>query len=333
MDMKDPLLSHQYEAVLALANHFERIIVITGKTGEISKHPKIEILSTDWTPGEKFRNMAQLFKIAIPVIVRGQFHSVFFHMTDLQCALLSPIVRLRQRRQFLWYAHSHKSSYLAWSLKWITSVITSTPGSCPITGQRVIAIGQAIDEKRFSPIPFNELNLNKLIHIGRFDKSKNIDLLISESEKLHELFPLIELKIVGKPSNSESQYWATKLITTNKEKSDMSWLTFEDSINRNQFPTIMAENGCFFHAYMGSLDKTLIESTMLRVPVVSLNPEYLSIFGSWSKKKEVNLFDEYVALRGKSNKEIEIELNRRLSIAQQNHSLGNWVKQLKFILN
>jgi hypothetical protein len=110
------------------------------------------------------------------------------------------------------------------------------------------------------------------------------------------------------------------------------WLNFSRSIPRNQFPEKMAENGCFFHAYIGSLDKTLVESTMLGVPVVTINPEYISLFGRWASAGTTNLVEEYRALRSISFKEIEGELARRRMIAVTNHSLTNWTSQLAHLL-
>ena len=106
MDRNDPLLSHQYEAVDGLAKKYSNITVITGRVGKVTTNPKIQIISTNWVQGHNIRNLLKLALKAIPEIMHGDFQSVFFHMTDLQCALFSPLIRLRKRRQFLWYAHT-----------------------------------------------------------------------------------------------------------------------------------------------------------------------------------------------------------------------------------
>ena len=332
MDSTDPLLSHQYEAVAELSVKFNEITVITGRIGVVEKDASIRIISSDWAPGHRIRSVLRLLRVATPIILRGNYSSVFFHMTDVQAAILSPLIRLRHRRQYLWYAHTYKSSYLRWASTWVSGIITSTVGSCPIKGDRVIPIGQAIDESKFPVLPFEKLKLDKLIHIGRFDKSKNIDLLVSEFKDLRKLFPEISLTLVGNSSNSESHSWAKKLINDNRDYVDEAALTFRDAILRSQFPDVLAENGCFFHAYTGSLDKTLIESTMMRVPVLTINPEYLSIFGSWSKRHQVSLRDEYKALRSLSAKEMQGELERRLTMVKEKHSLVNWINQLNSLL-
>ncbi len=332
MDPNDPLLSHQYEAVLALANEFKSITVITGREGNVPLIPNIRIITSDWKPGKRLRNLFKLFVKAVPVILRGDFKSVFFHMTDLQCAFLSPIIWLRRRRQFLWYAHTFKSRYLVCASWWVTGVVTSTVGSCPLVGRKVMPIGQAIDPVLFKPVATSKLDFDKLVHIGRFDKSKNIDVLISSAGELKNSFPGLNLKIVGSPANPESSLWARDLIDKNWDKVESGWLSFKESIPRNQFPEEMARNGCFFHGYVGSLDKTLIESTMLRVPVITTNPEYTYIFGTWAKSTHPNLASEYRALRSHSPDEISLELDRRLDLAILHHSLQNWIEQLTKIL-
>ena len=332
MDPHDPLLSHQYEAVKALANSFNIITVITGRVGKIESDPRLRIISTNWRPGHGLSNLLRLCARAIPEIIRGDFKSVFFHMTDLQCALLSPLVRMRSRRQFLWYAHTYKSKYLVFASWWVTGIVTSTVGSCPLTGKFVKPIGQAINQEKFMPISFDKLDFDKLVHIGRFDKSKNIDYLISTAEELKRFFSNIELTIIGSPGNQESRNWAKDLITNCKPRIESGWLHFKDAIPRDQFPIEIAKMGCFFHGYLGSLDKTLIESTMLRVPVVTINSEYTSIFGTWSKLPISDLIDEYQAFRNLTTGEINLELDRRLNLARRNHSLRNWIEQLATFL-
>ena len=332
MDPKDPLLSHQYEAVLALANDFRKITVITGRIGQVNPDPRIRIISTNWRPGHRFINVLMLFFKAIPQIIRGDFNSVFYHMTDLQSAFLAPFVKVRRRRQFLWYAHTFKSKYLVFASRWVTGIVTSTRGSCPLTGEFITPIGQAIDQDKFRPIDFADLDFDKLVHIGRFDKSKNIDLLISTAEELKKILPGVELTIVGSPANLESQDWAKALINDSKPWIESGWLHFKPSIPREQFPIEMAKNGCFIHSYIGSLDKTLIESTMLRVPVITLNPEYINVFGKWSKLPNSDLKGEYLAFRNLSPDQINLELGRRLNVARRDHSLRNWIAKLAQLL-
>lgn len=328
MDAGDSLLSHQSEAVEALSSKFNRITVVTGKIGYFKKLPNVKVVSTNWVNGKNLRNVIKLYLRAIPVILRGNYSSVFFHMTDLQCAFLSPVIRLRHRKQYLWYAHTYKSKYLIFASLWVNKIITSTAGSCPIQTSKVLTIGQAIDEAKFPLIPFNRLDLNKLIHIGRFDKSKNIDLLIISANNLRINFPDIRLTIVGSPGNDHSKNWSSNLISNHAFDVENGWLNFKPAITRSEFSRVMSAYGCFFHAYIGSLDKTLIESTLCGVPVVTLNPEYLRIFNSWSKFDAPTLEEEYISMRKMSDSDLGNEIARRRNIAIESHSLNHWINAL-----
>ncbi len=332
MDSEHPLLSHQQEVVLALSNKFDEVTVITGQVGVNDTSPNVKIVNTRWNAGQGFRNVVRLLLQSLPLIIRGDFNSVFFHMTDLQCALLSPLIRLRGKKQFLWYAHTTKSNYLIWSSLWVNSIITSTPGSCPIKGDKVVPIGQAIDDSRFAMISLEKLSLDKLIHIGRLDKSKQIEKLIQAAIELRRGNDQIELKLVGSPANEESKIWASGLATKYRNQIELGWLKFEGSISRTLFPVTIEKSGCFFHAYVGSLDKTLVEATMLCVPAVTINPEYINIFGSWSNSDPISLISEYRALRLLSFADLNSELKRRHSLALRYHSLTNWVNQLSQLL-
>jgi glycosyltransferase involved in cell wall biosynthesis len=332
MDLKNPLLSHQIELVNLLATRFEEITVISGKVGFASVKGNVTLLESSWFPGKRIGNIWRLARQALPIIWRGNFDSVFFHMTDVQCAILAPIIRLRGRQQFLWYAHTHKSIYLRWAQFWVNKIITSTPGSCPVKGKKVIPIGQAIDDTKFLPMKISKLNLNHLIHIGRFDESKRIDILIESAAALRRDFEMLRLRILGSPGNPNMHTWADLIKKKYNNLSMRGWLSFSESVQRSEVSTIMRDYGVFFHAYSGSLDKTLIEATMLRMPVVTVNPEYISEFGRWGVNEDFSLESEYKAMRSLTYLELDKELEVRLRHAKLAHSSTLWVEKLSKIL-
>ncbi len=266
----------------------------------------------------------------LPVLnsISGEYR-VFFHMTDVFAAFFSPYFWFKRRRQILWYAHAHQSRYLKWATKWVNSILTSTPGSCPNTGSKVIYLGQGVDHTYFTQIAFEQLKLNRLIHYGRFDRSKNIDQIISSVELMRRQNSQISLRVVGSPLNTQSQLWSREIESSWRDAIRDGWLTFSHAVNRRDIPQIMKDHGVFIHAFQGSLDKTLIESTLLGVPVITLNKEYTKIFGSWSpNNSEISLAEEYQFMRALKNKDLISELNRRRQLAVQEHSIVQWVDKL-----
>jgi hypothetical protein len=158
-------------------------------------------------------------------------------------------------------------------------------------------------------------------------------LIVDSVKTLKNSFVDIELTITGSPSSKASESWANSLREFYSEDVSLGWLNFVSSIPRNLIPTTMERHGCFIHAYEGSLDKTIIEATMLKVPVVTVNPEYCKVFGTWSKAINFDLVAEYQALRRLSRADLDAELSRRLAIAQNSHSLENWTRKLASILS
>lgn len=332
MDPLDPLLSHQYEAVLRLAPYFEKVTVLTGKIGAISLPSNVRVISTEWLPGKNLSNITKFYTRCLAIVLSRNYSSVFYHMTDLQCLLMAPLIRVLRKKQYLWYAHTTKSRYLSFASYWVNGIVTSTAGSCPVKNNKVLVIGQAIDSLRFQPLDFRKLKFQNLVHIGRLDRSKNIELLISSVTELRKLFKNLHFDIVGSPSSSVSKIWSERVIEDSEEMVNQGWLRFIPAIARSEVPTIMKGYGCFIHAYQGSLDKTIVEATMLRVPVVTINAEYLGVFGSWSGERNPNLVAEYTSFRAKGVDQVRLELERRLEIALQMHSMENWVTQMRLLL-
>jgi len=329
MDPRSQVFSHQIEVVELLGKYFNEIIVITGTQAPDVKIKNVRIVNLDWKAGKSFRNFYQMLKV-LPIVhsISGEYR-VFFHMTDVFAAFFSPYFRLRRKRQILWYAHAHHSNYLKWASKWVNNILTSTPGSCPETGKKVIYLGQGVDHTYFAQIAFEQLRLENLIHYGRFDKSKNINRIISSVDFMRRQNSQISLRIVGTPLNNESQLWARKIESTWGDAVGAGWLTFSPAVNRRDIPRIMKESGVFIHAFQGSLDKTLIESTLLGVPVITLNKEYTEIFGSWGpKNSEICLVEEYQFMRALKDKDLILELNRRRRLAIQEHSIIQWGNKL-----
>ena len=228
-------------------------------------------------------------------------------------------------KHFLWYAHKHQSWYLYFSSFFLNGIITSTPGSCPIKGSKVSPIGQGVDVGFF---PFKTHDLHgdlNCIHVGRFDYSKKIENLIDTG--------IESLTLVGDPSNTEARKYQQSIIDAYQFCQSSGWLHFSPAANRNDLPNLLEKFDVFIHAYMGSLDKTLIEATLSGLPVVTTNPEYLENFGSWIGSDGSSLKEEFLALLTYTRDELANELKRRRDIAANHHSLENWAKQVNQLLN
>ena len=335
MDENDPVLSQQTQVVSRLVDHYSKVMVITGRVGKYQTHSNLTVIDSNWVVGKGFLSAIRFLFKAIPVLIRNRPQLIFSHMTEVQSFLISIVTFTLRIKHFLWYAHSKKSFFLRWNHVLLDGIITSTSGSCPIISNKIYTIGQAVDSKQFPLRDLNNLRLEKLLHIGRFDRSKNVSMIINEVEISHKSFPELKLTLIGSPSNPTEKVYAD-LIETNYNISVINgWLIFKNSILRSDAPKILKENDVFIHAYQGSLDKTLVEATLVGLPVVTINIEYLKEFGNWdlSNSFHVTLSEQIQYLKSLPTKDLEKELNVRREIAVEKHSLDKWIERLVKVLN
>jgi glycosyltransferase involved in cell wall biosynthesis len=177
-----------------------------------------------------------------------------------------------------------------------------------------------------------KVGLDRFIHVGRLDRSKNIHLLIDSTLKIRKLEPAATLTLVGSSANSESSSYFSELNRKYELEIRSGVVSFVPSIPRSLLPGVLSAYDIFIHGYRGSLDKTLIEATFSGMPVITLNPEYIAVFGTWSSAPNPDLYQEYAALHAKAPSEITEELNRRRGIANTSHSSAQWIQKLSEIL-
>ena len=335
MDKNDPVLSQQTQVVSSLVDHYSKVTVITGRVGEYQTHLNLTVIDSNWVVGKNFANALRFLCKAIPFLIRHRPQVIFSHMTEVQSFLMSIFSYLSGIKHYLWYAHTSKSFYLKWNNILLDGIITSTPGSCPIIGAKIYPIGQAVDANQFRIRNLNDFNLNKLVHIGRFDRSKDVALIISEVETSRNSFPEITLTLIGAPSNSEEKIYADELHFNSNRAVHDGWLKFKGAIPRNEAPKILIENDIFIHAYQGSLDKTLVEATLVGLPVVTVNFEYHLEFGKWGNdiEAENSLSGQIKYLKSLTIEQLSSELANRRQTAVEKHSLETWVRNLMVVLN
>jgi glycosyltransferase involved in cell wall biosynthesis len=333
MDLEHPVLSHQVQAVNALSTEFDQVIVLTGRLGICEVSPNVKVISTNWIAKQPIRNSVKFLSAAIPIVITKKFNSIFSHMTEVQSALIAPLTRILGVRHYLWYAHTTRSRYLVWCHFWLTGIITSTAGSCPLSGSRIHPIGQAINTADFAIKKYKPKSLLNFIHIGRFDPSKNIENIIQAVESCRELGENLCLTLVGSPSNKIAEINAREITTKYDYAINEGWLKFVDAIPRSHVAKYLQDFDVFIHSYVGSLDKTIVEATMLGVPVVTVNPEYRLVFGGWSSNTNPTLLDEIRGLFSSSRTDVATKLQQRQLLSIKNHSLNNWTVELSRILH
>lgn len=333
LDRNHPALAHQFDVVEALASRFKSVTVLTGAYDGSPCQSNVRVENMNWQRGEPARNIYRLSRSLLKILRRHEFDVVFSHMTLIQSAIFGVVFRLKRVPHFLWYAHAQDSIYLHWVYFISNGIVTSTRGSCPISGAKVHVIGQGIREEIFLNEHKPSVAPNKCVHIGRTDPSKRIEVIIDSVAGARNLYPELTLEIVGGPSSVESANYIEAIKERNCSAIDEGWLKFTDAIKRSDVPDKLKENDIFIHAFVGSLDKSLIEATMAGLSVVTLNREYSSEFPERGLKNGASLNQgllELLALSPEKRSATNETIQRK---AIDNHSFESWIRRLTVILN
>lgn len=335
MDLDDPLLSHQVEAVNSLSIYFENVKVVTGRVGRYSVNRNVEVISSGWEKGKPIRSLFRFISCTIRVLTTMRDVVIFSHMTEVQSAVASIPLRILGIPHYLWYAHTYRSIYLRITHVFANGIITSTIGSCPIISMKVHAVGQAINQNDFRLNIRDYRSIRNFLHVGRFDQSKNISEIIETISALrNQITTNLTFTQIGSPTNVKSEEYCD---STRKKFSDAmiaGWLRISPSTKRSEIPTILTNYDAFIHAYMGSLDKSIIEATFVGLPVITINQEYLEIFGSWTKNTSmaISLESELRAILNMDPLDVKSEVIRRNKTAILRHSLDSWANQIYSVL-
>ena len=336
MDEKSQVFSHQVEVVNKLADIYDQVTVLTGLIGTYKVSSNVKVFSCNWIAGKRFFSLYRFMMKFLQLLGRNKFTCIISHMTSVQSTFISPITRVLRIRHYLWYAHTSDNIYLQISRALTNGIITSTPGSCPIKGRKVYPIGQSVDSKFFNKKLRLETPIIKLIHIGRFDPSKNIESIVAEIKQLRDEHPGLKLNIIGSPSSDKFQQYMESVKFKFMADVQIGWLTFTPAIARIKLPDELKKYDCFVHAFQGSLDKTLVEATFSAIPVATVNKEYLKIFGKWSysnSDNQITLTNELRFILNLDATAITKEVDRRYEIARTNHDIEGWISRLVNVLD
>ena len=327
MDKNDPLLSHQIEAVRNLAQYFDEVQVVTGHVGLAHVPQNVIVKNMEWKEKRALRNALKLLFLTLPLLAKKNV-ILFSHMTDVQAAIIAPFAKAFRVKHIQWYAHKKYSRYLKFSKMFVDGVVTSTPGSCPISGDRVFPIGQALISESFIFKPKHRNEFKNAIHIGRFDPSKDIFSLAETCLSFSTIESEVLLTQIGSPTTKKAREYAKEFETRFADQIENKSIVLLPSITRSAVSQLLPDYDFFIHAYLGSLDKTLLEATLSGIPVITINPEYHSVFGTWSGLSYPTLADEFDSLRSNSQERINSELILRREICERYHSLQNWTNSL-----
>ena len=144
MSSTHSVLSHQSDCVRNLSPYFEQVFVLTGSCNSEPPPENVNVVNANWDSNARVQSIFRFLKNFWRIVIRFKPQVVFSHMTTLQSVLMGPILRLLRIRHVMWYAHTSSSFLLRIAYLFSDSVVTSTVGSFPWQGKKVVAIGLSL---------------------------------------------------------------------------------------------------------------------------------------------------------------------------------------------
>ena len=141
---------------------------------------------------------------------------------------------------------------------------------------------------------------------------------------------------IGLPSGEANATYYQNIISEFDRDKNLTWVKFKSSVPRQTLPSFLNNFDCFIHAFNGSLDKAVLEATFIGLPVVTINPEYKKIFGSWDKGNRLSehtLLEELNSLLSLTKEELNTELDKRYQIAQKDFELEEWARRVITVMD
>ena len=335
MNLESQVFAHQIGVVNKLSKYFQKVTVLTGKALNYQVNSNVQVISSGWQYDRKLSNISRLVLIFCRIIFSRNVDIVFSHMTSVQSAITSPLTRILGIKHYLWYAHASNNLALKISYLFTDKILTATSGSCPIKKSKVNIIGHSVDSQIFKKKNNISYPVKNFIHIGRFDPSKNIDGIIQVIHKTRNIRNDLTLQIVGEPMSKEGTDYQFTVKKKYFNSQHFNWLNFQKAVTFDQVPKLLYNSDGFIHSFNGSLDKAIIEATLVGIPVVTINKEFINVFGCWSKKQkyfQVSLEEELEALLTLDQNELEDEIQRRYKIALGNFEIQGWINKVVTIL-
>jgi glycosyltransferase involved in cell wall biosynthesis len=213
----------------------------------------------------------------------------------------------------------------------VDKIFTSSKSSLPYQSEKVIVVGQAVNNEKFA---FREKKIGKkLVSIGRVTRVKNLDKIIRIFKRVPDSHQNMSLELVG-PYEKEDAYFK-ELKQLIDELQLNSKVVFSGPLSQEQIPNKLYESTLFFNlgGTQSALDKATIESLSCGTPVMTDNravrenlPEHL-VDKLYSEDIEdlARKTNEVLSLKDSEFMTLSKELSREVS---RSHSLDNFFDKI-----
>ncbi|AUG47895.1 hypothetical protein BVU17_10340 [Haloarcula taiwanensis] len=275
VDSTDDILGFTVDWVSALAEHVEKLDVLTSYIGQYDLPNNVTLYSFGKEKGySKARRVLSFERHCIEAVRRG-IDAVFAHMIPHYVIAGWPWFRSAGVPVTLWYAHSSVEWHLKVAHRLADRVVTATEGSFRLPSDKLSVLGHGIDTNTFAPNG-SSTDRRLALGVGRLDPVKRFETLVGAIEVLDTRGIDAKLQIVGAPSGDEA--YVEELYETVESQGLTDLVEFVGAVPHEEVVLKYQRAGVFLNdSATGSLDKTEVEAMASGTPVVSSNDSYVDM--------------------------------------------------------
>lgn len=265
--------------VETLASRLDHLDVICQETANPDMPENVRIYSMGKEAGksrlEQSWRLTQYLRHLVP-----QADGVFCHMIPRYAIFAAPWTRLYRKPLLFWYTHRSLSRELKLAHAAATQVLTASPGSFPLSSEKVHVVGHGIETTLFS-LAEKEASPPAVIHVARLSRIKGQDRLLralAQVARRSDIGPF-QVQIVGGVVESEPDYGA-QLDSMARDLSPALPVTLTGPLSRPALAAVIEDSAIAVNlSPPGLFDKAALESMLVGKPTLVMNTDFLPVLG------------------------------------------------------
>jgi len=329
MDENSKVLSHSVDWVNHLAEVFEKVFVITLREGEYRVKKNVEVYSLKRDSVNRIISFYLLAGVLFSIHRKNSISGYFVHMATAFVPVIYLFSKIFNQKILLWYAHKSTSLLLRVSSLMVYKIFTPSRKSYRLISSKVEFTGHCIDLNKFPLIREQTEKFRDFAIIGRISPIKNIDVAIKVFKIFEKEFPDVRLYIYGDAVDEKGKLYLEKL---NKLLEGTQNVFLKGHVEQKNLHEELKNIDCTINlSDTGSLDKAIIESMAMGIPVITWNDSAKELFNYLRTNgvfiiEKTKYFDQIKKIIN-SKKLIKGSILREA--IQKDHSLTRLIKKIK----
>ncbi|MCC6905813.1 MAG: glycosyltransferase family 4 protein [Anaerolineae bacterium] len=279
----DPLLGFAHGWITELASRVRRLTVICLEEGDHDLPGNVRVLSMG---KERNRGRAGLLVGLIRALAQAvpQADVVFGHMIPRYTLVAAPFTRRYGLPIVQWYTHRNVTAELRIVHRLADRIVTASPESYGIPGEKVIVLGHGIDMAAYAAVE-RAPRPGHILAVGRLSPIKNYEVLL-------DAFALLlartghgetHLTIAGGPTPEHGEAYARSLYERAERLGITRQVSFLGAVPHDRVAALYAVATATTNLCpTGGVDKAVLESFAAGVPAVVHNATFLPLLAEQS---------------------------------------------------